>query len=147
MSFSILTLIGEITDNKLHREKQTLIEAFNRTEFYSASCNVLIVTEGEASLHFLMNLENNVLQLKDGSLLTVCDAGGSTIDTTLYKCVSARDLTFEEVGSADCLQKGGMFDPAIGSILSHVLVFVRSVCLKSFESKSGRIACADNQIQ
>ncbi|KAF8593068.1 hypothetical protein BDV93DRAFT_590255, partial [Ceratobasidium sp. AG-I] len=44
-----------------------------------------------------------------GDKLIVCDAGGSTVDTTLYKVTEKNPLQLEEVKASDCIQAGGIF--------------------------------------
>jgi molecular chaperone DnaK (HSP70) len=46
--------------------------------------DVQVVSEAEASLLFLIHASPEAVPLKKDALLTVCDAGGSTIDITLW---------------------------------------------------------------
>ena len=65
------------------------------------------VSESEASVHFAINYANIGTWLRKGTTFAVCDAGGSTVDTTVYKCVAeAPQLRLEEVTSSECVQAG-----------------------------------------
>ena len=46
------------------KERQTMKEAICLTRFCSNSARITVVTEAEASLHYLMNLEGNTLSLE-----------------------------------------------------------------------------------
>jgi hypothetical protein len=63
------------------------------------------VTEGEASVHYALARTHRQEWLKSDSLFAVVDAGGSTIDSTLYECkaLSPR-LVLEEVHASECVQ-------------------------------------------
>ncbi|QRW21803.1 heat shock protein 70 kDa 12A [Rhizoctonia solani] len=50
--------------------------------------NISFVTEAEASVHYCIQHTNLSTELKPGSMFAVCDAGGSTVDTTLYSVIS-----------------------------------------------------------
>jgi hypothetical protein len=63
------------------------------------------VTEGEASVHYALKHTNGDIWLQEGSIFAVTDAGGSTIDSTLYECKSTRPrLVLEEVSGSECIQ-------------------------------------------
>jgi len=47
---------------------------------------IQFITEGEASVHFSLAHTNGIKWLEEGTMFTVVDAGGSTVDTTLYQC-------------------------------------------------------------
>jgi hypothetical protein len=63
------------------------------------------VTEGEASVHYALARTHRQTWLKSDSLFAVVDAGGSTVDSTLYECkgISPR-LVLEEVHASECVQ-------------------------------------------
>ena len=68
------------------------------------------VSESEASVHFAIAYANIGSWLREGTTLAVCDAGGSTVDTTVYRCTSASpQLKLEEVTSSECVQAGSAF--------------------------------------
>jgi hypothetical protein len=70
-----------------------------------AESRVHFVTEGEASVHFVLRHVDNHTWLQPGSLFIVTDAGGSTVDSTLYQCKSVEpDLILEEVTASECIQ-------------------------------------------
>lgn len=62
---------------------------------------VLFVSEAEASVHFMLQ-QNDVVP---DEIFAVVDAGGSTVDSTLYRCVGiSPKLLLEEVCSSECIQ-------------------------------------------
>ena len=68
------------------------------------------VTEGEASVHYALEFSNSSSWLKPGVVFAVCDAGGSTVDSTLYHCkASSPKLVLEEVKASECVQAGSVF--------------------------------------
>ncbi|CAE6376908.1 unnamed protein product [Rhizoctonia solani] len=77
-----------------------------------AQSNIRFVTEAEASVHFCLadsklNLRNH---LKPGTVFAVCDAGGSTVDSTIYTVTSIKPaLKIEEKKAPGCVQAGGIF--------------------------------------
>lgn len=75
-------------------------EADDRIEF---------ITEGEASVHYVLAHTGHIRWLEKGDMFTVMDAGGSTIDSTLYQCKSTEPLVLEEVCGGECVQAGGVF--------------------------------------
>ncbi|KAH7104330.1 hypothetical protein BKA62DRAFT_748745 [Auriculariales sp. MPI-PUGE-AT-0066] len=68
------------------------------------------VSEAEASVHFGLAHTGGEQWLKPGMKFCVIDAGGSTVDTTLYKCAAVTPkLELEEVTASDCVQAGSVF--------------------------------------
>jgi len=68
------------------------------------------VSESEASVHFAIAYANIGSWLRKGTTLAVCDAGGSTVDTTVYRCTSTSpQLELKEVTSSECVQAGSAF--------------------------------------
>ncbi|KAG8740464.1 hypothetical protein FRC10_004291 [Ceratobasidium sp. 414] len=76
----------------------------------NASTRIRFVTEAEASVHFCIYHTNLGSCLQPGTNFIVCDAGGSTVDTTLYTVISARPvLKLEEKRASACVQAGAIF--------------------------------------
>ncbi|CAE6455149.1 unnamed protein product [Rhizoctonia solani] len=75
-----------------------------------AASKVRFVTEAEASVHFCIHHTNLGTVLKPGTNFAVCDAGGSTVDTTLYSVMSMRPiLKLKEERASACVQAGAIF--------------------------------------
>jgi hypothetical protein len=65
------------------------------------------VTEGEASVHYALARTHRQTWLKSDLLFAVVDAGGSTVDSTLYECKAlSPKLVLEEVHASECVQAG-----------------------------------------
>ena len=63
------------------------------------------VTEGEASVHYALAYSQSRTWLFPGSMFAVVDAGGSTVDSTLYECKSTDPkVLLEEVCPSGCVQ-------------------------------------------
>jgi hypothetical protein len=62
------------------------------------------ITEGEASVHYALAHTKGVSWLRQGTMFAVTDAGGSTVDSTLYECKSTNPLALEEVCASECVQ-------------------------------------------
>ncbi|CAE6507895.1 unnamed protein product [Rhizoctonia solani] len=74
-----------------------------------ASSQVQFVTEAEASIHYCIHHSNLSNKLEPGTNLAVCDAGGSTVDTTLYSITSiSPTLQLREARLSDSVQAGGI---------------------------------------
>ncbi|KAG8814805.1 hypothetical protein FRC19_001467 [Serendipita sp. 401] len=75
-----------------------------------ADLRIEFVTEGEASVHYALARTHSQTWLRKGAMFAVTDAGGSTVDSTLYECkeVSPK-LVLEEVCASECVQAGGVF--------------------------------------
>ncbi|CAE6472150.1 unnamed protein product [Rhizoctonia solani] len=91
-----------------------------------AQNNIRFVTEAEASVHFCLadpklNLRSH---LKPGAVFAVCDAGGSTVDTTVYTVTSITpSFTIEEKRASGCVQAGGIYvDEAAKSFMRTALL-------------------------
>ncbi|KAG8837726.1 hypothetical protein FRC18_008228 [Serendipita sp. 400] len=68
------------------------------------------ITEGEASVHYALAHSQSKSWLKKGVIFAVTDAGGSTVDGTLYQCKEHTPrLVLEEVRASECVQAGGVF--------------------------------------
>ena len=65
---------------------------------------VHLLTEGEASLHFCArNLLNKTVNLATAQGITVIDAGGVTIDLSMF-CMKSDPISCEEIAPAECTQ-------------------------------------------
>jgi hypothetical protein len=63
------------------------------------------VTESEASVHFVVTRSAESQWLKPGVKFGVVDAGGSTVDSTLYQCVAVEPgLVLKEIPGRESLQ-------------------------------------------
>ncbi|KIM20870.1 hypothetical protein M408DRAFT_333766 [Serendipita vermifera MAFF 305830] len=68
------------------------------------------VTEGEASVHYVLAYSRSKTWLVADTLFAVIDAGGSTVDSTLYDCKSIEPkVVLEEACESECIQAGGVF--------------------------------------
>ena len=91
------------------------------------------VTEGEASVHYALNYTQSAQWLRKGVLFAVVDAGGSTVDSTLYECKETTPkLVLQEVCASECIQAGSVF---IDRAAQHMLK------AKLQRSKFGDDAC------
>ncbi|KAH7100091.1 hypothetical protein BKA62DRAFT_801966 [Auriculariales sp. MPI-PUGE-AT-0066] len=71
---------------------------------------LMFVSEAEASVHYGLLHTGGYHWLKPGMNFCVLDAGGSTVDTTLYKCTAITPkLELQEVTASDCVQAGSVF--------------------------------------
>ncbi|KAG8804321.1 hypothetical protein FRC16_009534 [Serendipita sp. 398] len=104
------------------------------------------VTEGEASVHYSLAHTPTAEWLKPDTIFAVTDAGGSTVDSTLYRCRSTSPLALEEVCSSACVQAGGVFvDRAMQDILQIKLKdsnfgdpIMIAAMIRQFEQKTKR---------
>jgi len=71
---------------------------------YNADSRVEFITEGKASVHFALAYTKGANWLSKDAMFMVTDAGGSTVDSTLYECKSAESLVLEEVCASECVQ-------------------------------------------
>ncbi|KIM20667.1 hypothetical protein M408DRAFT_333876, partial [Serendipita vermifera MAFF 305830] len=69
---------------------------------------VQFVTEAEASVHYALANPRGEW-LKKNTVFAVIDCGGSTVDTTVYRCVSTDPLSLKEACPSECVQAGGIF--------------------------------------
>ncbi|KAF8594322.1 hypothetical protein BDV93DRAFT_611916 [Ceratobasidium sp. AG-I] len=84
-----------------------------------AHTRISFVSEAEASLHFCLNTEP-APSFEVGMNLVVCDAGGSTVDTTAYKVTKITPmLQLEEIKSSACVQVGSIFVDAEAARYIH----------------------------
>jgi hypothetical protein len=61
------------------------------------------VTEAEASVHYALS-QDRCEWLKQGTIFGVIDCGGSTVDTTIYRCESINPLGLREACPNECVQ-------------------------------------------
>jgi hypothetical protein len=82
-----------------------------------------MVSEAEASVHYVMTCTDLDKRLKPGVEFIVCDAGGSTVDTTLYVAKSVNPvLKLKERAPSGCIQAGGIFvNQAVEKYFSNTL--------------------------
>lgn len=72
-----------------------------------AEHRLAFVSEAEASVQYALDTMNTRLEMKAGLVFGVLDAGGSTVDTTIYRCTAAApQLRLEEVTSSECVLAG-----------------------------------------
>jgi hypothetical protein len=64
---------------------------------------ISFVTEGEASVHYVLAHTRSNTWLSKGTIFAVVDVGGSTVDSTLYECKELQPLTLEEVCASECV--------------------------------------------
>ncbi|CAE6466422.1 unnamed protein product [Rhizoctonia solani] len=95
------------------REQSLLREAASTAGFTThekANTHIRFVTEAEASVHFCMHYSGLKSCLKPGTNFAVCDAGGSTVDTTVYTVESdSPNLQLSENCASACVQSGAIF--------------------------------------
>jgi hypothetical protein len=61
------------------------------------------VTEAEASVHYVLS-QRPLKWLRRKAILAVIDCGGSTVDTTVYRCVTTHPLGLNETSPSECVQ-------------------------------------------
>lgn len=72
--------------------------------------DVQFVTEAEAAVHYALQYNGDGEWLQVGTTFLVVDAGGSTVDSTLYTCTAtAPRLTLKEARIPICQQAGAIF--------------------------------------
>jgi hypothetical protein len=75
-----------------------------------ARARVAVVSEAEASVHYVMLHADTESRLRPDVNFVVCDAGGSTVDTTVYTVTQTDPvLELKEVRSSACVQAGAIF--------------------------------------
>ncbi|KIM20155.1 hypothetical protein M408DRAFT_334111 [Serendipita vermifera MAFF 305830] len=66
------------------------------------------VTEAEASVHYAL-ANHSLAWLQHRAVFAVIDCGGSTVDTTVYRCTSINPLRLKETCPSECVQAGGIY--------------------------------------
>jgi hypothetical protein len=88
------------------REQSTLRKAAIRASLVTeenAGHLLRFVTESEASVHYAIANDSGTW-LKKRTIFAVIDCGGSTVDTTVYQCVSTEPLCLKEACPSECVQ-------------------------------------------
>jgi len=125
-----------------HRLREAIVQAGVLPQGFSED-RLKFVTEGEASIHYALKHVNDPQWLKEGVMFALMDAGGSTVDSTLYICKkTAPDLKLEEARGSECVQAGSVFvDRAMQTFLKRKLAGSRfdgtrdiAAMCKDFES-------------
>ncbi|KAG8775594.1 hypothetical protein FRC12_001400 [Ceratobasidium sp. 428] len=95
------------------KEQNFLRQAAVAAKYATAAkghAQIQFVSEAEASMHFCMFHSDIHRRLEPGISLVVCDAGGSTVDTTAYRVKNTSPvLELEEIKDSACVQTGGVF--------------------------------------
>jgi hypothetical protein len=61
-------------------------------------------------VHYALDYTQSTQWLRNGVVFAVVDAGGSTVDSTLYECKQTTPkLILEEVCASECVQAGSVF--------------------------------------
>ena len=61
-------------------------------------------------MHYALGYSQSAQWLRKGVVFAVVDAGGSTVDSTLYECKETTPkLILEEVCASECVQAGSVF--------------------------------------
>ncbi|KAG8813630.1 hypothetical protein FRC17_001477 [Serendipita sp. 399] len=116
------------------------------TDPSNAEDRLWFLTEGEASVHYSLAHTKTAEWLKMDTIFAVTDAGGSTVDSTLYCCRRESPLVLEEVCASACVQAGGVYvDRAVEDLLKHKLANSNygdeetiSLMVRQFEQKTKR---------
>jgi hypothetical protein len=88
---------------------------------------IKFITEAEASVHFAMAHSDTRQWMKPGVIFAILDAGGSTVDTTLYRCKTVTPhLTLDEVCRCECVQVSKPF-PLYERIAQYIDTYLRLV--------------------
>ncbi|KIM26383.1 hypothetical protein M408DRAFT_192539 [Serendipita vermifera MAFF 305830] len=74
----------------------------------SAGQLLQFVTEAEASVHYAL-AQDPCKWLRKKTVFSVIDCGGSTVDTTVYRCIWTKPLSLKETSPSECVQAGGVF--------------------------------------
>ena len=146
---STITIILAIPNGWELHQQHRLREAVVQGEILPPGFDdqLKFVTEGESSVHYALQHINDPHWLREGVMFAVTDAGGSTVDSTLYICTkTAPDLQLEEACGSECVQAGSVFvDRAMRSLLEQRLAGSRfggdhditTIC-KNFERSAKR---------
>ncbi|KIM25126.1 hypothetical protein M408DRAFT_331414 [Serendipita vermifera MAFF 305830] len=106
------------------------------------------VTEGEASVHYVLAYSRSKTWLAVDTLFAVIDAGGSTVDSTLYDCkLIEPKVVLEEACESECIQAGGVFvDRAAEAMFKQKLTGTKygeddyiTGMMEAFESRTKRL--------
>ncbi|KAF8337586.1 uncharacterized protein EI90DRAFT_2991950 [Cantharellus anzutake] len=101
----------------------------------SGSPRIHFITEGEASVHYCMFHADLAPRFQRGISLLVCDAGGSTVDSTTYQVIAPQpQFKMKEIKASACVQAGGIFvNLAAEQYLRQALRTVRMMTAQDLE--------------
>jgi hypothetical protein len=88
------------------REQATLRKAAIRASLVkeeNAGQLLQFVTEAEASAHYVL-VQHPGEWVRKKTVFAVVDCGGSTVDTTVYRCLSTDPLSLKETCPSGCIQ-------------------------------------------
>jgi hypothetical protein len=86
------------------REQSTLRKAAIRASLVTeTNASQLLQFVTEASVHYVLARQPSEW-LQKATVFAVIDCGGSTVDTTVYRCVSPSPLSIEETCPSECVQ-------------------------------------------
>ncbi|KDQ18318.1 hypothetical protein BOTBODRAFT_28735 [Botryobasidium botryosum FD-172 SS1] len=90
--------------------RDAAVQANVMPSFQAAQERVRFVSEAEASVHFVLHNADIEDRLEIYDDFVVCDAGGSTVDTTLYSVDETTPLIrLKEKRASACVQAGAIF--------------------------------------
>ncbi|KAG8814269.1 hypothetical protein FRC17_001232 [Serendipita sp. 399] len=103
--FSSIVIVLTIPNGWDTRQQGFLKQAAQLAEIAQseddAELRIEFVSEGEASVHYVLERINHRPWLREGIMFAVMDAGGSTVDSTVYICKELTPvLVLEEAGGA-----------------------------------------------
>lgn len=97
----------DIVQHGFLRDAVILSDIIPRT---SSTERIQFVSEAEASVHFALERTESSQWLHQSTNFAVLDAGGSTVDISLYRCTAtAPKLALKEVTGSECVQAGSVF--------------------------------------
>ncbi|KAG8715499.1 hypothetical protein FRC09_016562 [Ceratobasidium sp. 395] len=89
---------------------RTAAVAAGLTTAARSNYQITFVSEAEASVQFCLSSSGTLNTLANYMNLVICDAGGSTVDTTVYKVTRTQPLLeLKEIKASACVQAGGIF--------------------------------------
>jgi molecular chaperone DnaK (HSP70) len=89
---------------------------------------ICFLTEAEASVHYFLAQERSPAKFKNKEVFVLCDAGGSTVDTTLYQVMQTQPrLKLEEQRTSACIQAGGLH------VTEDATEYLREVLSRAFQ--------------
>ncbi|KAG8826096.1 hypothetical protein FRC19_009703 [Serendipita sp. 401] len=104
--------------------------------------HLVFITEGEASVHYAHAYTKSDTRVKKDVMLAVVDAGGSTVDSTLYICTSSLPrVTLEEAGGifVNLAFREDLCKRLTCSKLNEDEVIDSIMIMKEFEAKTKRL--------
>ncbi|KAG8737713.1 hypothetical protein FRC10_007912 [Ceratobasidium sp. 414] len=120
----------------------------------SSPHKIRFVTEAEASVHFCIHHTNLGTRLQAGMKFAVCDAGGSTVDTTIYSVIAGRPmLKMEEDRASACklitfIQTQTSFEQTLGTLgVQAGAIFVDAAAEKWLQRALTNVSLSRDDIQ